>query len=285
MSVNRNLPFGYQFENGKIQINAIEATLIREIFNSYIGGKSYQTIASDLSAGPISYKNDTHKWNKHMIKRILENPKYFGEQAYPTIISQETFEAVAKMIKSKFQAKTICPALPQIRKRLRCGECGAVITRERLNARYENWQCKVEGKIAKKRITDEMILGGVIKGLDRIIENPNLIALPMGNVVEPSLEITKLSNRINRELEKKLIDEDVAKDLIKQLATARYDNCIDREPERITENLERLLKTEESNGEFNAPLFNMAIKEIRLHKEGNMDFMLMSGKLLIGINR
>ena len=43
----------------------------------------------------IRYHPDTPLWNKHMVKRMLENKRYTGMDGYPIIIQPELFERVA----------------------------------------------------------------------------------------------------------------------------------------------------------------------------------------------
>lgn len=95
MARNRYLPFGYRLENGEIVIFPSEAECVKSAYASYADGISYATIAVTLQATGIRYHPDTPLWNKHMVKRMLENKRYIGTSGYPPIIQPELFERVA----------------------------------------------------------------------------------------------------------------------------------------------------------------------------------------------
>ena len=75
MAKNRYLPFGYMIRNGEIVINEQEAALVRTAFEEYMTGASYAAVAETLQATGIRYHSDTPLWNKHMVKRMLENSR------------------------------------------------------------------------------------------------------------------------------------------------------------------------------------------------------------------
>ena len=95
MARNRCLPFGYRLENGEIVICASEAECVKNAYASYADGISYASIAVTLQATGIRYHPDTPLWNKHMVKRMLENKRYTGMDGYPILIQPELFERVA----------------------------------------------------------------------------------------------------------------------------------------------------------------------------------------------
>ena len=90
MKQNRYLPFGYRIVNGVLTVDETEAEAVRHIYADYLSGQSYQFIAAKMSAGTVPYKADSPTWNKHMVKRILENPRYTGEKGFPALIGPES---------------------------------------------------------------------------------------------------------------------------------------------------------------------------------------------------
>lgn len=90
----RTIPFGYQMINGEIVPHLREANAVRRIFELYIGGLSYKLITKELCGGDILYRPGV-TWNQHMVKRILENRRYIGENEYPALITAHDIEAVA----------------------------------------------------------------------------------------------------------------------------------------------------------------------------------------------
>jgi len=95
---NRYIPFGYGIQNGEITIIDDEAEVVKDIFNRYLKGMSYNQISKIIT---IPYMTESPLWNKHRIKRILENPKYTGANGYIVIVPRETFEKVQEVKRQK----------------------------------------------------------------------------------------------------------------------------------------------------------------------------------------
>ncbi len=98
---NRRILYGYLIQNGELTVKADEAATVKRVFNDYLEGLSYQAIAEMLNEEKIPYSPEVAEWNKHKVKRLLENPRYAGEKEYPAIIEGETFANVQQLIQSK----------------------------------------------------------------------------------------------------------------------------------------------------------------------------------------
>lgn len=81
--------------------------MVRQVFEDYQAGMSYRRIAESLTAQGIPYMDNRTDWNKHMVKRMLENFRYCGIDDFPQIILADTFEAVATLIGQKSQGKPL----------------------------------------------------------------------------------------------------------------------------------------------------------------------------------
>lgn len=165
----RRMLYGYLIQNGELIIKADEATTVKRIFNDYLEDLSYQAIAEMLNEEKIPYSPEVSDWNKHKVKRLLENPRYIGEKEYPAIIEPETFANVQQLIQSK----------------------------------ATNYTPKKTKQNIENSINNEET------GL---------------TVYEPSVEVMKIDNSINRALEKAEQPKVVIK-LILQGITARYECC------------------------------------------------------------
>ena len=93
----RTIPFGYSISNGKYITIYEEAEAVKQIFEQYISGKSLNEIAYNMM---IPYHSVKQKWNKHMVKRVLDNQRYMGENGFPEIIKQDVFYE-AQQLKSE----------------------------------------------------------------------------------------------------------------------------------------------------------------------------------------
>lgn len=98
MKKNRNIPFGYCIVNGRYSLNAIEVEAVKQIFNEYIGGKSLNNIAAEMR---VPYNQSKPIWNKNMVKRVLENRRYIGENGFIQIISHDDFYMAEKIRSEK----------------------------------------------------------------------------------------------------------------------------------------------------------------------------------------
>ena len=78
MAWQRKIPFGYQIQNGRVACHPEEMDAVKAIFSHYLLGSSYNQIADAMTRQGVRYHQHTAQWNKHMVKRILENEKYLG---------------------------------------------------------------------------------------------------------------------------------------------------------------------------------------------------------------
>ena len=116
MAKNRTIPFGYCMKNGEITTEPKEVYAVVTIFDEYLKGRSLSEIAKLMQSEKIRYNADSDKWNKNMVKRIIENEKYLGTDKYPQIIDDDTFRlANEKRIRKATTLDLIPDDLQEIR--------------------------------------------------------------------------------------------------------------------------------------------------------------------------
>ena len=280
MKKNRYLPFGYHIQNGVLCIHNAEAAVVRQTFLDYLSGQSYRLIAEKLTAKKTPYLENRTDWNKHMVKRMLENPRYCGGDHFPTIIPSDTFGAVAALIGQKGQGERIPDELDIIRRKAICAACGGKYKRDGRSKKYEAWCCSAEGRITPKRISDQILLDSVTAALNIIIADPSLLE-PSPTPQHPhSLDATRTENQINRELEKSEVDSDYIKLLIFSCAAAKYDTCPDREPEYLTRHLRSVFEQEQPLEAFSPRLFEATIKQVLIEPDGGLT-LRMNNQILV----
>lgn len=279
MKQNRYLPFGYRIINGVLTIDESEAEAVRCIYADYLSGQSYQSIAAKMSAGAVSYKADSPAWNKHMIKRILENPRYTGEKSFPTLIDSECYRAVSEIIQQKNTCQPLSEGLSIIREKLYCFNCGSKYKRDGRSPKYESWCCKAEGRTGR-RISDEILLESICTALNTVIAQPELLGQCERYPYEPSLDVTKLNNQINWELEKTEVDSDYVKLLIFNCAAEKYASCSDCESEYLTEQLRGRFQNQPPLTEFDPALFEETVKQVLLEPDGTAHLELTNNKII-----
>ena len=79
-----HIPFGYRIEKGRAVINEKEAGQLRQIFTGYLSGLSLIKAAKEAGL------TMTHS----SVKNLLHKKCYLGDDFYPAIIDQETFDSV-----------------------------------------------------------------------------------------------------------------------------------------------------------------------------------------------
>lgn len=228
MKKNRTIPFGYMMKNGEIEIEPVESKAVQEIFSLYLDGSSLMTIAGYMKSQGVLYNGINNIWNKNMVKRILENEKYIGEENYPKIIEDEIFfRANAKKKVRASMIADISEELQAIRTLTHCSECGHRLSRIGGNTRPEKWNCKnPDCSKFEYRITDNMLRGVILNVLNTVIANPEMLETDTEiSSYTPSLEVTRRQNEINRIMDSTEVDFDKAKDEILHLAQMKYDCC------------------------------------------------------------
>lgn len=216
---NRKNLYGYHIENGELAIVPQEAQTVKRIASLYIAGASYQAVADSLNKAGIPFSPEAPMWNKHKVKRLLENPRYTGTGGYPPILDEVTFQAVQAQIRSKTEGYTFKEKRPalQLKEYLRC-TCGGVLHRlAGANRRKDTLYLKCQVCGTQVTISDDDLLAAVSLQMaehDRPADKPYI----------PSSEVIRLTNAINRGLEHPDAPEDVVS-LILQGISARYDCC------------------------------------------------------------
>ena len=238
---NRKLPFGYQMRMGEIVRNEPEAKAVQDIFLQYTLGASLKEIAAQMSKTGSAY-DEGKSWNKNMIARILENPKYTGADNYPKLVDIKLFEATAE----KRQTKQRLPERTPVQKALK--------------------------RVCSKPSTPE-IEQQVTHLLGRLAEQPECI-------MQPEKQSAPIYSTTQAELDDVLntqpLDEDTARSLICKLAREQYD-AIGNEDE--TERLRRLFAAFECTAELNAELLQSAVSAVLVTRQ-TVRLQLKNGQII-----
>ena len=127
----RKLLYGYQIQNGELTVVEAEASVVARVASLYLEGLSYQKLADLLNQKNIPFSQEAPAWDKHKVKRLLENPRYTGQKGYPAILDSETFHCVQSRIQEKTAKQTPKAERPALKlvSRLHCAACGAALHR------------------------------------------------------------------------------------------------------------------------------------------------------------
>ena len=197
MAKNRVIPFGYCMKNGEITVNFTESKAVIKIFEEYLGGSSLMQIAKLMETEKIRYSEGSDRWNKNMVKRIIENEKYLGTNKYPQIISEKFFNQANEKRASK--ATSVCVIsedLQEIRSRTYCLECSHRLSRIGGNYHCAKWDCRnPDCYRLEYQLTDQMIIGAVLTTLNTVIANPSLIESNSEiSVYSPTADVIRKQN-------------------------------------------------------------------------------------------
>ena len=227
---NRKLPFGYQMRMGEIVRNEPEAKAVQDIFLQYTLGASLKEIAEQMSKTGPAY-DEGKSWNKNMIARILENPKYTGADSYPKLVDIKLFESAAE----KRQTKQRLPERTPAQKALK--------------------------RVCSKPPTPE-IEQQVMHLLSRLAEQPERIMQPE-RTSKPTY--TNTQAELDDVLNTQPLDEDAARSLICKLAQEQYDAIGNGEYE--TERLRQLFTAFECTAELNAELLQSTVSAVLVTRQ------------------
>jgi len=173
--------FGYQVKKGKVEIDTDQASIVRMIFEDYIGGMGGGKIAQKLKQMNVDtvkngvwngerviaiIKNEKYTGNAllqkkfvvdHLSKKLSWNrgnlPKYYAEDTHPAIIDQATFDLAQSILQKR---RVRCTTKSDSRNRypfssiIRCGICGKKYKRKNRKGKVA-WYCSAflqEGKNA-----------------------------------------------------------------------------------------------------------------------------------------
>ncbi len=265
MSKNRTIPFGYCMKNGNITVDFAESKAVVKIFEEYLNGSSLMQIAKIMESDKIRYSEGSDKWNKNMVKRIIENEKYIGTEKYPQIISETFFnQANEKRMSKATSVCVISEDLQEIRNCTYCAECGHKLSRIGGNSHSVKWDCRnPDCYKLEYQLKDQMIIGAVLTVLNTAIANPNLIE-SSGEVstYSPTADVIRKQNEINQMLDSSQVDFDRVKSEIFRLAEMKYGCCTyDDNPQKTT-HLRSLLENHEQLNSLDIGLFKFCVNRI-----------------------
>lgn len=243
MACNRKLLFGYRMELGKVVVHPEEALTVQSIFQQYILGASYTELVEHLRKQNVPY-DQGRLWNRNMVARILENRKYTGQAGWPSILDAKIYERASEKRASKVSRSRQTDAQKVLR-RLSGGSSAEV---ERT----------------------------VLHLLNMLITEPEQIIVPQSPPVTRT-QITELRLALEHELEQRPINEDAAKRLAMELASAQYEEISSQEYE--TERLRRLFLRQIPMQNLNAEFLQAAVSKIHVHDK-KIDIQLKNGQIL-----
>lgn len=280
---NRRFPYGYEMQNGLIVICLKEADTVKQIFSQYLNGENLKNIADRLTENQIEFLPGEYNWNKSRIKRMIEDKRYIGGDNYPAIIDKDTFQRAN--VEKNNRIRNINPVITAEKKLLTnkviCSNCGRRLfhnTDSRLK-NSEKWFCKNEDCQFSVYMTVAELEREITEILNLLILQPGLVEYEGTDIsAEPSIEIIRMENEIERQLESIDFDKNEIQNMILQCAAKKYDAY--KGVRHITDRLKADFEKSSPLSAFTAELFDRTVSAITIDKDKKVCLKLKNNKII-----
>ncbi len=280
---NRRFPYGYEMQNGVIVIHLKEANIVKQIFNQYLNGENLKNIAERLTENQIEFLPGEYYWNKSRIKRMIEDKRYIGGDNYPAIIDKDTFQRAN--VEKNNRIRNINPVITAEKKLLTnkviCSNCRRRLfhnTDSRLK-NSEKWFCKNEDCKFSVHMTVAELEHEITEILNLLISQPKLVEYEETDTsAEASIEIIRMENEIERQLESIDFNKNEIQNMILQCAAKKYDAY--KGVRHITDRLKADFEKSSPLSAFNAELFDRTVSAITIDKDKKVCLKLKNNKII-----
>ncbi len=166
-----NFLYGYRISNNRIDIEPVEAEVVRSIFNDYTSGIGVTAIMRRLNESGVPTLRGL-KWTQRQIDVILRNekytgnallqktfiadhlskakktnrgelPKYYAEETHEPIIDQDTFrdaQIICEQNRQYSHVRCDKPSKYPFTSKIQCSNCGAKYRRTKVRNGF-TWDC------------------------------------------------------------------------------------------------------------------------------------------------
>lgn len=128
------IPTGYKPQNKKFVIDEAGATIVREVYQLFVGGMSIAGIVQTLKSRGIRNSRGNY-FSRTSIEHMLRNRRYIGiytfhdieiEGGIPAIVDKEVFEQAQRLLSNRRAEQTAYSPTAEylLTGRLFCGDCG-----------------------------------------------------------------------------------------------------------------------------------------------------------------
>lgn len=273
---NRNIPFGYCYQNGIMAVHPQESQTVQAVFTAYLSEEPLSKIAAHLTAKLVEYLPGCWHWDKARVKRILDNSKYMGEGDFPQIITNKEFQmAHRKKEGASTNRKPPDEAVKLFKGLTHCHHCGGIMVRRR-DSRMEHpvtWKCPRCDYFLP--LPDEEFKQRVFRLQKKLVDKPLLAEKEEETIPVASMEARRLTNEIFRRLDSGDFSEDELVDLALQCGLKNYEAITSAQ--HITDRLTATLLHAGSLSAFDRELFQRTVSEIHLTRKGEILLKLQNG--------
>ena len=227
-------PFGYDYVEGRLQINPEKAAIVKQIFDWYVSGIGMNEIAMRLNMQSARKK----KWTRRTIHCILQNEKYIGDtlmqktfttdtlpfkgvinrgekeqyyirETHEPIIEKSVFYAAQKIIAERGRLIKTVHQTTAFSQKIECGNCGSTFRRKNRKD-YVCWVCRNHDNSAVncgiKQIKETEFQAAFIRLWNKLQAHYKTILSPMLRQLETISEREKSGNTQLAELRKEIAE-------------------------------------------------------------------------------
>jgi|BioPla2DNA2_1021312.scaffolds.fasta_scaffold07124_7 site-specific DNA recombinase len=278
----RTIPYGYAMQNGILTPHPEESKILQDIFKEYLDGASLLKIAQNLTAKRTEFLPGRCDWNKNRVKRILEDVRYLGTDTYPKLIDKDML-LKAQEIKgaNNNQKDKIENTATSEVKHLPCSVecfCGANMKRrhdKRRKKSQELWTCQNPDCKRIVNINDSTLIDRVTELLNLLISNPDLIQIRLTEMELP-IEIRRLQNEVERQLDSYNFEKNEVKKTIFSLAAEKYRQADNKNI--ISQMIRAELEQQAPLSHFSVDLFKRIVSKLLFDDIGNLILTLNNGQ-------
>ena len=276
----RNILYGYQCIEGIIKLHPQEIAVVKEIFKAYTEGNSLLELSKWLNERQIKYMPGVTEWNKARIMRILEDKRYLGDDRYPALIDQRTYDTAQEIRYNRCDQKNSDRQADIFKLNIpvKCPSCNSILKRI-VDNRWSTppkWRCQNPKCKQSIAITDETLLLVITEVLNTAIADPKMITIPTEKEIEPSLELQKLNNEITRAFDSIQIDRTAVREMMIHYTSMKYAE-LDSAAYRA-QRLKDIFSTSKPLTTFSVEFLHSTTDEIMLYTDGTIGLILENGQ-------
>lgn len=276
---NRNIPFGYCYDNGTVCIHTAEEKILNRIFEWYINGSSLLQIAKKLNEEQAEYMPGVIGWNKARLMRMIEDKRYLGNERYPALITPDIYEELQMLKCGRSTQNHIDRTAGIFRLKLPvlCPNCGCEMHRRHDPRRKvtEQWICKNKECKTAIRLSDDGLLQGITDTLNTAISHPEQITAKE-KYSEPSSDVRRLNAEIAHTLETYSFPKDSLRKKMMECMSLKYAD-IDSE-KYISKRLKADFEKSSPLSSYSADLCRRTVKAVLLGTDGTVGLTLLNNQ-------
>lgn len=291
--MQRHMPMGYKMVNGRVALHEEQALVVRRIFSNYISSKSMIAIAKDLTAGGVLNANKKASWNHGSVGKILQNVRYQGDELYPELIDEETFNIAQERRSNventlgRTQKINVMRNQTVFSGKIRCGECGEnykkYIEHAGKPSEKTKWKCK--NYIYQNRVlcrnhffTDDELKVIFIDAINQLIKRKWLLEISKPQKPpKMSLALREIEERIKEFKQEEDYSNSELPELIFKRAQLYYAGARIHDYQNNTERIKKVLAGIKNLTEFDEEMFGAIIKRMTVYKETKVEVEFING--------